>query len=748
MQLTADSPKCSGCRVCLTICPLAHFHDNNTKKAALKAEGRFPAPGGFKVTTCNQCGDCAAVCPVEAIHFDQGVYWINPDECTNCLACVEACPLDVMFTHPDLSFPIKCDACGECTRYCGTEVLHLERKESEVIPPPHIFSNPTKAPFPLGGYAGWILRVNLTDKTFKKEKLEVRLAEEYLGGRGFAARLLYDELEPGIDPLGPKNKVVVAGGPLSGLFVPGAGKTEFAAKSPATGGWGDSSVGGMLSAELKQAGYDAIIVEGSASSPVYLFVDDDRVELRDASAYWGKGSITVEKMLKDELGEHFQVATIGPAGEAGVKFACITHDFGRQAGRTGIGAVLGAKKLKAIAVHGTRGIAIANLEGFMKAAKDAFQDCFDSAGRQVWQRYGPAGVTTWSKEVGAFPTRNFTSGQLEGYEALGGEPMRQKMVVADKACFGCPVPCGKYSHSGNVYVEGPEYETTALIGGNCGLTNMDDVAYANYLCDELGLDTISAGNAIAFAMECYQRGIITGADTGGMALRFGDAKAVNYLIEKIARRQGLGVILAEGVKFAAARFGQGSDAFAIHVKGLEVSGYESHQAPAMLLSYMTADVGAHHNKSWAITHDIAAGRQLIEGKAEKVIELQHIRPLFDCLGACRLQWVELSMSLEHYPKILSALFGKEVTWQDLMKVSERVWNLTRLFWLREVPGFGRSWDYPPARFWQDPIEGGPTDGSVMTRAQIDQLLDEYYARRGWDQNGVPTPAKLAELRLP
>lgn len=602
----------------------------------------------------------------------------------------------------------------------------------------------------LNGYGGQILRVDLTDGAVDRSDLDPQLARDYLGGRGFAASILYSELEKGVDPLGEASKLIVAAGPLSGLLIPGAGKTTFAAKSPATGGYADSNLGGLFSAEMKYAGYDLIIFEGISPEPVYLYIDDDTVELRDAKAYWGQGSITAETALKKELGEDFQIAVIGPGGENLVKFACINHDFGRQAGRAGVGAVMGSKRLKAIAVHGTKSIPVANTEEFRRVGREMYDHCTASDAWEVWVRLGTSGVNVPSNEWGSFPTRNFQSGYFEEIENMTGELMREKIVITDKACFACPCACGKYSHSRkwDIRVEGPEYETAAFLGADVGVSDIEDVAYANYLCDELGIDTISAGNVIAFATECYERGIIKSRDTEGLEPSFGDSEAVFELIQKIAKREGIGDVLAEGVKHAAEVFGGDSADFAMHIKGLEISGYESRNAPAMMLAYMTADIGAHHNRAWAITYDIEVGRDAItEDKAAKVIELQHIRPLMDCLGTCRLQWVELGMPLDYYAPAMKTITGLDRTWDDLLHIAERVWNLTRAFWVREVEGFGRQWDYPPPRWYTDPVTTGPTEGKFVAREDVEKLLDMYYDQRGWDSNGIPTRQKLNELGL-
>ncbi len=601
-----------------------------------------------------------------------------------------------------------------------------------------------------GGYAGRILRVNLTNRTSSTQELPQEWIEKYIGGRGFVAKVLYDEVPAGTDPLGPDNKVVMAAGPLSGVFLPGSGKTHFGAKSPATGGYGDSNMGGHMSPELKQAGYDVLVLEGAADEPVMVVIDDDDVSVRPAGQYWGKGCITVETELKRNLGEDFQIAVIGPAGENLVLFACVSHDFGRQAGRTGVGAVLGSKKVKAIAVRGTKTIPLADPAGLREIGKAMYRTCFSKPGFREWTPNGTAGVTDWVNEVGAFPTRNFQTSYFPEYKKINGDRLRADIHRTDKGCMGCPIPCGKYSLAtvpeGQAYVEGPEYETIAMIGGDCCLGDINEVAYANYVCDELGLDSISAGNVAAFAMECFERGLLTEQQVG-RALKFGDLPSVVYLFRKIAAREGIGDLLSKGVKVAAEEIGGGSERFAIHVKGLEWTGYESRYAPAMMLSYATADIGAHHNRSWAITFDVAKGRSKMEGKPEKVVELQHVRPLFDCLGVCRLQWVEIGFDLDWYEKVFPLVTGRQATWDDLLLVSERVWNLTRAFSIRHVPGWGRGLDRPPARFLEEPVPDGPAKGHLITPAQMDELLDRYYTIRGWTSDGRPTREKLVQLGL-
>ncbi|HEY3314063.1 MAG TPA: aldehyde ferredoxin oxidoreductase family protein [Bacillota bacterium] len=602
----------------------------------------------------------------------------------------------------------------------------------------------------LYGYAGQILRVDLSTGTITKEPLTEAFAKAWIGGRGFVSRVVWKEVPPGADPLGPDNVLVIATGPLNGTLALGSGRAHFGAKSPATGGYGDSNMGGHFAPELKQAGYDLVIIRGQAEKPTYLFIDDDKVELRDAGHLWGLGTFKAEETLKRELGQDFQIALIGPAGEKLVKFACIGHDYGRQAGRTGLGAVAGSKRLKAVAVRGHGSVRVADIDQAYAQSKEMYQACFDNPGLAQWTPEGTSGVVNWVNQIGAFPTRNFSSSWFEGHQGINGAALLAKLNPISKGCHGCPTPCGKYSMAksqfGTVPVEGPEYETAALVGGSCGLGEVADVAYINHLLDDLGLDTISGGAVIGFTMECFEKGLLTKEQIGREA-RFGDAGAAVYLAQKIGAREGLGDLLAEGTRRAAEAIGPAAMRIAPQVKGLEISGYESRYAPANMLAYMTCDIGAHHSRAWAITHDVQVGQDEFKGKAQKVVELQHLRPIFDHLGVCRLQWVEIGFDYHHYPRLLKAVTGWDLTWDDLMRVSEKVWNQNRCFFQREVPGFGRGWDYPPARQAEEAIPTGPAKGKFIPRERLDDLLDDYYRLRGWTADGLPTRAKLEELGL-
>ncbi len=601
------------------------------------------------------------------------------------------------------------------------------------------------------GYGGKVLRIDLSDGSVEESATPEELIRDYLGARGFIIHTLYTQLRPKTDPLSPDAIFILATGPLTGIFLPSSGKFQAGGKSPLTGGYGEANCGGHLPVELKMAGYDMLILHGKSPQPCIVVIDDDLVRIEGAGDLWGRGSLTTEKLLKGRLGEDFQIATIGPAGEKLVKIACISHDFGRQAGRTGLGAILGSKNVKAICVRGSKSIRIHNLEGLISVARRMYEQCFTNPAFELWQNYGTGSVTVWANRIGAFPTRNFKSGYFELFTNLSGVHMRKEIVVTNKACFACAMCCGKYSHTVKdeyeAYLEGPEYETTAMIGGDCALGDIRDVAYANYLCDEYGIDTISGGSIIAFAIECFEKGIITEKDTGGLKLKFGDPQSVFEMIKKIALRQDIGDLLAEGTKKAAEVLGKGSIDFAMQVKGLEQSGYESRRAPAMLLSYMTSDIGAHHRPSWAVTHDLATGRDTPEGKAAKVIELQHIRPLFDTLGVCRLPWIEMGVPVSDYAEAFRMITGIDYSEKDLYMISERIWNLTRMFWVREVDGFGRQYDMPPGRVYKETIADGPTKGGIFEKEKIERMLDEYYRLRGWDENGIPKREKLKELGL-
>lgn len=602
------------------------------------------------------------------------------------------------------------------------------------------------------GLAGTTLRINLTTGEVNSHPTDSKLMREWFGGRGAIARILYDEVPRDADPLGPENLFIMTAGVMSGSLIPAGAKIEFGSISPLTNGHGDSNMGGHLGPALKFAGYDMVIMSGISPKPVYLFIDDDTVELRDASKYWGLGSLDCEPLLKQELGEDFEIATIGPAGENGIRFSCITHDFGRQAGRTGQGCVMGSKKLKAIAIGGTGGIQVHDLDRLTGQVTAIAKRTQTHPNMDPWQKYGTAFFIEWSNDNAVIPTRNFQTTHFESIKGISGEALAEKCLVSHKACFGCWMNCGKYARAivpGRqvVYLEGPEYETGSLCGSNIGMTDINQVAYMNWLMDNVGMDTMSGGGVVAFGMECFQRGLITTEDLEGHTLNWGSVDDAEHFVDMIVHRRGIGEWFAGGTKRAAEKIGRGSEKFAMQVKGQEMSGYDGRFAPGMMLSYMTCDIGAHHNRSWTITVDMAEGRETVEGRAKVVVYLQHIRPLFDCLCICRLFWGELDIEPEEIVESLNHITGWNIDTAEALKTSEKVWNLVRCHYLERNRANGRTFDYPPARAWEDKIPTGPGAGKGLTREQIETMLDEYYASRGWDNDGNPSREVLHDLRL-
>ncbi|HID18564.1 TPA: aldehyde ferredoxin oxidoreductase, partial [Candidatus Bathyarchaeota archaeon] len=448
----------------------------------------------------------------------------------------------------------------------------------------------------------------------------------------------------------------------------------------------------------------------------------------------------------NEFGKDFHVAVIGPAGENLVKFAAITCDFGRQAARCGIGAVMGSKKLKAIIVRGDKTIPAASIDELKETYRETVRWMIKHPAFDLWRRQGTMQSIDWANKLSCLPTKNFQEAQYRAFKKINGDRMESLTRLHNKGCYLCPIRCGQVNQAKDMVVEGPEYETAVMLGSNCALPSIEEIVYANYLCDQLGLDTISTGNIIAFAMECYERGYIDREDTGGVKLRFGSSEALNEMVKKIAYREGIGGLLAEGVKKASQTIGYASERFAMHVKGLEISGYDVRGAPAMGLAYATSDIGAHHNRAWAITYDIKMGRRSYsEDKVKWVIYLQHLRPLFDCLGVCRFPWVELQLNPDYYAAFYTYATGVKTSLEELLKGSERVWNLTRLINLRQ--GLKTEDDWLPPRVFEDPIPSGPLKGLTLNKEMFGWMVEKYYELRGWNKNGIPTKPKLDELRL-
>ncbi|MEM2337169.1 MAG: aldehyde ferredoxin oxidoreductase family protein [Candidatus Bathyarchaeia archaeon] len=593
------------------------------------------------------------------------------------------------------------------------------------------------------GWNGKLLRVNLTKQKAIAQEYDAEIAEKFLGGRGFAIKILWDELKPGIDPLSPENKLVLAAGPLTGFALPSSGKLVVASKSPITGGYGDGNIGSYAAVQLRRAGYDAVVIEGKAETPTVLLIDNGLAEFLDAKELWGLNTFEVDERLRSVYGPTAGILEIGPAGENLVKFANVICQKGRGGGRTGIGAVMGSKNLKAVVIRGSGELPAANPKELKELGAEAYREVLTKPNYAFWKRQGTMMTIEWSQENGVLPTYNFREGTFEDADAIGGFSM-EKIKSSQRGCPNCNMTCGNAVQDADKKESELDYENVAMLGSNIGIGNLKKVAALNRLADELGLDTISLGNVIGFAMEASEKGLLK------EKISWGDYKAAKALTEDIAYKRGLGAVLAEGVRFAAEKVGGDSHKWAMHVKGLEISAYDCHAAPAMALAYATSPIGAHHKDAWIISWEVKAGRETYnEEKVDKLIELQRLRGgFFECATVCRLPWVELGFELEWYPKFLHAATGVEMNWNELNTIADRVYTLIRAFWIRE---FGEKWsveiDYPPARWFDEPLNKGALKGAKLDRVKYEVMLNTYYQKRGWDDRGIPKKATLEKLGL-
>jgi aldehyde:ferredoxin oxidoreductase len=594
-------------------------------------------------------------------------------------------------------------------------------------------------------FYGRVADVDLTTKKIRYYELPEKMIREFIGGKGIGAKILYDELAPKVDPLSPENLLIFAPGPLTGTIAPTSGRWAVVTKSPHTGIFLDSQVGGHFGAALRRAGVDILIVRGKAEKPVYLYIENGEVQILDATPLWGKTIFETEDELK-RVHPGAKVGSIGPAGENLVTFAIIGFDYYRQAGRGGAGAVMGSKNLKAVVAKPTGEIKYFDEKGMKETVSRLLKLIKE---HPVMKRRTEIGTPMWvrmANEGGFLPTRNFSRGVFEKANEISGETMKERIWVRNKACFGCPIACGKLTHvkEGKYKcneVEGPEYETIALLGSNCEITPIESVAYLNRICDNLGLDTISSGGVVAFAMECYERGLLK--DTDGLKLNFGNVDAAAELLRKIAYREGIGETFAQGVRKAAEKIGQGSEKFAIHVKGLELPGVEPRGSWGMALAFATADRGGCHQRAWTPTAELKGilPRFSTEGVAKFVKETQDERAVCFSLVLCDF----VPFTVEDFAELLYNATGINLNPEEYMVTGERIWNLTRLFNVRE--GISRKDDTLPPRIMEEPSPAGPAEGKVITSEILNKMLDEYYALRGWDQNGIPTEETLKRLGL-
>jgi len=613
---------------------------------------------------------------------------------------------------------------------------------------------------------GKLARIDLSNGKITKERVDGNLYSKFLGGKGYAAYLLFKELPWQVDPLSPQNKLIFMTGPLTGTRAPTGNRFCVCTKSPLTGAWLDTHCGGFWGPELRFAGYEGLIIEGKARNPVYVYIEDNEIRVLDADWLWGADSFSTERLLKHKHRGRREpkTAEIGPAGERKQLISCIVSE-GRAAGRGGAGAVMGSKKLKAIAVKGTRfrpQDLVQNLDAFNKAVRRCYKKIGDEKKTSPRLRgslpiYGTANIIDLVNEAGGWPTRNFQAGSFEKSSAINGPAFADSLWLphnspGTKPCYNCPILCAHVAIvNDGIWVgtvdEGPEYETIWAFGPQCGIDDREAIARADYLCDYYGLDTISLGNTIGFLMECYERGLITQDDTDGLELRFGNAPAMIKVVEMAGSGSGkIGSLAAEGVKRAAQTVGKGSETFAIHVKGLEVPAYDPRSAQGMGLCYAISDRGACHLHAWTAGEELLGwnGRdpRLTEDKAEWVKDMvEGGNAVWDSSGLCKFSGFALSD--KDVRRLIVAATGLNYeTVEDLKKVGERINNLTRAFNLRE--GLSSSADTLPRRLLEEPMPTGPCQGDV---ARLTELLPDYYRLCGWNQNGMPTAAKLHELGL-
>ncbi|MDA8133349.1 MAG: aldehyde ferredoxin oxidoreductase family protein [Desulfobacteraceae bacterium] len=612
-----------------------------------------------------------------------------------------------------------------------------------------------------GGYTGKILRINLTDHSVKEEALPFQTAKDFIGGAGFGIKYLFDEVPAKSDALGPDNKLIFAPGPLSGTNVPCASRMAVTAKSPLTGAVGMGLSGGHFPVELKFAGYDALIVEGRSKEPVYVWIKNGEVKFRSAKTLWGMKTTDTQQIIKNELNDqNVRIACIGPAGENQIKIASIINEW-RAVGRKGLGAVMGSKNLKAIAVRGGEKVKV-NDKDKLKEARKVFTKAMKDSPvlYPAFANLGTPMVVDHLCHMGIFPTKNFLgTGAYDPIEQIG-TAVQATRNAGKEHCYGCPVGCSqvklaKTGEYAGIMTEGPEFETMYSFGGVTGVENIDAIIAADRLADEMGFDTISSGVSIAFAMELYEKGILTKEDTGGLELNFGNDAAMMAVLRQMSYREGLGGLLADGAKIAAEKIGKGSEKFAMHVKGLELPAYDVRGAKSHGLNFATSFTGADHCRGYAFQEIFGipvpkeVDRFTAEGKGELTKWNQDIRTATtDAPTMCGflLDMAVVGIATRNTADLMEAVTGISYTPDEILSVGERINNLARAFNVRE--GFTRADDTLPERLMTEPISGGVSKGHFISREELKRMLDEYYIARGWDvKTGSPTRATLKSLNL-
>ena len=601
-------------------------------------------------------------------------------------------------------------------------------------------------------YHGRILIIDLTTREVTVKELSPSFLKTYLGGVGLASRLLYQYLPPGTDALSPDNPLVFAGSALAGTIIPTANKHAVATKSPLTGLIGDSLSSSFWSLALKRTGFDAIVVTGAAESPVYLFIDNDIVHFKKADQLWGKGSPETERIIRGSIGDtRVKVASIGPGGENLVRYACITNDSNRQAGRTGTGAVMGSKKLKAIAIRGTTPIRVHNLEEVERLSIGILHKA-EGPDTEKYRVLGTPSNILVLNRLSALPTRNFQQSMFDKAENVSGESLAERYLTKTMSCASCPVACGHIyavaegSYSGTEWEL--DYESLFALGPLCGIDHVPSILKAAELCDHYGIDTISAGSCVAWGMECFEKGLFTKNDTEGIELTFGNHDALVKIIPKIGERSGIGDILAEGVSVASSKLGQNSEHWAMHGKGLEFPGYDPRAMKSLALGFAVGLRGACHNRSPAYEIDMSGEVDRFKGEAGRgsmVKDKEDFAAVLDSLIICKFIRKCFSDFYAEVSDLYTQATGLDLSPTELRVAGERINNIKKAFNIRE--GWKTGDDWLPPRLFKDPIAEGEGKGTVLTEEELKLMISDYYRARGWTAEGLIPDAKFKQLAI-
>lgn len=596
------------------------------------------------------------------------------------------------------------------------------------------------------GYRGKMVRINLTDKTFKFEELKHEEALRFIGGRGFGSKIMFDEVDPNIDAFDPANKVIIATGPMTGTPTPAGGRYMVVTKSPLTGTIASSNSGGFWGAEMKFAGYDAIIIEGKSEKPVSIFIEDDKIEFRDATNVWGKTTIETTNILMKDAPKKSKVLCIGPAGENLSKIAAVMNDLNRAAGRSGVGAVVGSKNLKAIVIKGNTKPTVADPEALRASAKKGRAQIKDNgvtgAGLPT---YGTNVLVNIINETGSFPTRNFQETYFNDAEEVSGETMAEKFLIKRESCFACSISCGRYTKADDIETGGPEYETVWAFSAACGVKDMKAAIKANFWCNEMGMDTISAGVTVATAMELYEKGFIKDDELDGLGLKFGDADSMVEWVKRMGRSEGsLGKKMALGSYRLAESYGHPE--LSMSVKKQELPAYDPRGIQGQGLQYATSNRGGCHVRGYMISPEVLGlpeklDRLEVKGKPEWVKIFQDLTAFIDSCGMCL--FTSFALNADDYAALFTAVTGEKRSAADILEAGDRIWNMERIWNIKA--GIDPSQDKLPKRLLEDAIPSGPSKGH---KSRLAEMLPLYYKERGWDEKGIPTPEKLEALGVP